>query len=69
MDEECHYEELSLNNAKAVLSAPVDRAVAGEPTIITRHGREEAILVSFEEWERMSKAPSFTDLPLAFPAS
>ena len=45
----------------------VDRAVAGESTIITRHGRKEAVLVSFEEWECISKVPSFAELFLAFP--
>jgi antitoxin Phd len=59
--------EIQLKDAKATLSAVVDQAVAGEPTIITRHGRKEAVLVSFEEWERISKAPSFADLLLAFP--
>jgi prevent-host-death family protein len=60
--------EIQLKDAKATLSAVVDRAVAGEPTIITRHGRKEVVLVSFEEWERVSKVPSFADLLLAFPA-
>lgn len=59
--------ELQLKDAKATLSAVVDQAVAGEPTVITRHGRKEAVLVSFEEWERVSKVPSFADLLLAFP--
>jgi len=59
--------EIQLKDAKATLSAVVDRAVAGEPTVITRHGRKEAVLVSFEEWERVSKVPSFADLLLAFP--
>lgn len=59
--------ELQLKDAKATLSAVVDRAVAGEPTVITRHGRKEAVLVSFEEWQRVAKAPSFADLLLAFP--
>ncbi|BBK43333.1 antitoxin [Allostella vacuolata] len=59
--------ELQLKDAKATLSAVVDRAVAGEPTVITRHGRKEAVLVSFEEWQRIATAPSFADLLLAFP--
>jgi hypothetical protein len=46
----------------------IDRAVAEEPTVITRHGRKEAVLVSFDEWERVSKVPSFADLLLSFPA-
>ncbi len=59
--------ELQIKHAKASLSAVVDRAVAGEPTVITRHGRKEAVLISFEEWQRIAKAPSFADLLLAFP--
>lgn len=59
--------ELQLKDAKATLSAVVDRAAAGEPTVITRHGRKEAVLISFEEWERISKVPSFADLLLTFP--
>jgi prevent-host-death family protein len=59
--------EIQLKDAKATLSAVVDRAVAGDPTVITRHGRKEAVLVSYEEWERVSKVPSFADLLLAFP--
>ena len=59
--------DLPLKDAKATLSAVVDRAVAGEPTVITRHGRKEAVLISFEEWQRISAVPSFADLLLAFP--
>jgi antitoxin Phd len=59
--------ELQLKDAKATLSAVVDQAIAGKPTVITRHGRKEAVLVSFEEWERISKVPSFADILLAFP--
>lgn len=59
--------EVQLKDAKATLSAVVDRVVAGEPTVITRHGRKEAVLVSFAEWTRISKVPSFADLLLAFP--
>ena len=60
--------EIEIKNAKATLSAVVDRAVAGDPTVITRRGRKEAVLVSFAEWERVSRVPSFADLLLAFPA-
>src|SRR5690606_8331507 len=65
--ENATMKELQLKDAKATLSAVVDRAIAGEPTVITRHGRKEAVLISFEEWERISKVPSFADLLLAFP--
>ncbi|HEX2885286.1 type II toxin-antitoxin system Phd/YefM family antitoxin [Vineibacter terrae] len=59
--------EIQLKDVKATFSAAVDRAVAGEPTVITRHGRKEAVLISFQEWERISKVPTFADLLLAFP--
>lgn len=61
--------ELQLREAKATLSAAVDRAVAGEPTTITRYGRKEAVLVAYDEWERLSRVPSFGALLAAFPAS
>lgn len=59
--------ELQLKDVKATLSAVVDQAVAGEPTIITRHGHPDAVVVSFEEWKRVSSVPSFGELLLAFP--
>lgn len=58
---------LQLKDAKAKLSAVVDAAVAGEPTIITRHGKEEAVVVSATEFRKLSKKPSFADLLLSFP--
>jgi len=64
---EAAMKEIQFKDAKATLSAVVDRALVGEPTLITRHGRKEAVLISFEEWERLSKVPSFADLLLAFP--
>jgi PHD/YefM family antitoxin component YafN of YafNO toxin-antitoxin module len=45
----------------------VDRAVAAAPTVLTGDGGKEAVLVSFDEWERLSQMPSFADLLLAFP--
>ena len=51
--------EVQLREAKATLSAVVDDAKQGRPSVITRHGRREAVVVSFEEWERMSNVPSF----------
>lgn len=52
-------QEIQLRDAKATLSAVVDQARQGEPSIITRHGRPEAVVVSFEEWQRLSQVPSF----------
>lgn len=51
--------EIQLRDAKATLSAVVDQARQGEPSIITRHGRPEAVILSFEEWQRLSQVPSF----------
>ena len=51
--------ELQLREAKATLSAVVDDAKQGRPSVITRHGKREAVVVSFEEWERLSAVPSF----------
>jgi prevent-host-death family protein len=59
--------EIQLRDAKATLSAVVDDAVRGEPSIITRHGRPEAVVVSFAEWERLSTVPSFGRLLMAAP--
>jgi prevent-host-death family protein len=61
--------EIQLKDAKARLSAVVDGAVAGEPSVITRHGRKDAVVVSFAEWERLSRqTPPFgwllTNAPL-----
>jgi prevent-host-death family protein len=59
--------EIPLREAKATLSAVVDEAARGEPSIITRHGKPEAVVVSFEEWKRLSRVPSFARLLMAAP--
>ena len=59
--------EIQLRDAKATLSAVVDQALQGEPSIITRHGRREAVVLSFEEWERLSRVPSFGRLLMEAP--
>jgi prevent-host-death family protein len=52
--------EIQLKDAKAKLSAVVDNAMNGEGAIITRHGKKEAVVISYKEFERLSKAvPSF----------
>ena len=60
-------QEIQLRDAKATLSAVVDQARRGEPSIITRHGRPEAVVLSFEEWQRLSQVPSFGRLLMAAP--
>ena len=58
---------IQLKDAKATLSAVVDQAVAGKPAVITRHGHKQAVILSFEDYERLSRVPSFGQLLAAFP--
>jgi antitoxin Phd len=59
--------EIQLRDAKASLSAVVDEATRGRPTVITRHGKRQAVVLSYEEWERLSRVPSFGRLLMAAP--
>jgi antitoxin Phd len=59
--------EIQLRDAKATLSAVVDDARHGEPAIITRHGKPAAVILGFEEWERLSRVPSFGRLLMEAP--
>lgn len=59
--------EIQLKDAKATLSAVVDQAVRGDPSIITRHGKKQAVVVSFEEYEKLTNIPSFGRLLASFP--
>jgi antitoxin Phd len=59
--------EIQLRDAKASLSAVVDDAVHGKPAIITRHGKRQVVVISYEEWERLSHVPTFGRLLMAAP--
>jgi antitoxin Phd len=59
--------EIQLKDAKASLSSLVDDATRGEPSIITRHGKPEAVVIGFEEWERLAHVPSFGRLLMSAP--
>lgn len=48
-------ETWSVAEAKAKFSELIERALAGDPQVITRKGRIAAVLVSAEEWERKSR--------------
>jgi antitoxin Phd len=50
--------EIQLKDAKATLSHVLDDAVAGKPAIITRHGKREGVLLSYAEYEKLSRKPS-----------
>jgi prevent-host-death family protein len=60
-------QEIQLRQAKATLSAVIDQARQGQPSVITRHGRPEAVVIGFEEWQRLSQVPSFGRLLMAAP--
>jgi prevent-host-death family protein len=58
---------IQLKDAKAKLSAVVDQATRGKPSLITRHGKPEAVVLGFAEWERLSRVPSFGRLLMSAP--
>jgi prevent-host-death family protein len=60
--------KIQLRDAKASLSAVVDAAVQGKPAVITRHGKPEAVILSFQEYKRLSEVPSFGQLLMSLPA-
>jgi antitoxin Phd len=62
----------SLQDAKNQLSRVVDAARTGEAQVVTRHGKPTAVVLSFEDYERLRgletrALPSFRDLLLAMP--
>ena len=59
--------EIQLRDAKANLSAVEDEAMQGKPAVITRHGKRQIVVVSYEEWERLSHVPTFGRLLMAAP--
>lgn len=61
--------EIELRDAKENFSALIDQAVEGEPSIITRQGKPQAVVLSHTEWERLSNAPSFGRLLMSAPAN
>jgi antitoxin Phd len=51
--------EIRLKDAKATLSAVVDQAAQGKPSVITRRGKPKAVVLGFADWQRLSRVPSF----------
>jgi hypothetical protein len=45
----------------------VDQATRGKPSVITRHGKPQAVVLGFADWERLSHVPSFGRLLMAVP--
>jgi len=61
--------KLQLREAKATLSAAVDEAARGQAYVITRHGRPEAVLLGYRQWQRLPRVPTFGRLLMAAPAA
>jgi antitoxin Phd len=59
--------KIQLKDAKANFSAVVDQATRGKPSVITRHGKPEAVVLGFADWERLSHVPSFGRLLMSAP--
>jgi antitoxin Phd len=59
--------KIQLKDAKAKLSTVVDQAANGKPSLITRHGKPEAVVLGFADWQRLSKVPSFGRLLMSAP--
>jgi antitoxin Phd len=59
--------EIHFRDAKANRSPVVDEAVQGKPAVNTRHGKKQVVVVSYEEWQRLSHVPSFGRLLMAAP--
>ena len=64
---EISMRKIQLREAKANLSEVVDRATEGKPSVITRHGKPEAVVLGFKDWERLSNVPSFGRLLMSAP--
>ena len=58
---------IQLRDAKANLSAVIDEATQGKASVITRHGRPEAVVLGYNEWKKLSSAPSFGRLLMSAP--
>jgi len=57
-----------LQRAKQQLSEVVDRAIDEGPQIVTRHGKEVAVVLGLEEYKRlMARRPDFKKFLLETP--
>lgn len=65
---------LSLQDAKKRFSAVVDAALAGRPQRVSRRGKPAVVVVSVEEYDRLTAEAkahrqSFADHVMAFPGT
>ena len=47
--------EISLNDVEATLTELFDGVLRGEEFAITRHGRKEAVVISWTTWRRLRR--------------
>jgi antitoxin Phd len=59
--------EIPLKDVEATLAELVDGVLCGEEFAITRHGRKEAVVISWATWRRLSKPPGFGRLLVVSP--
>ena len=59
--------EMQLKDVKATLSSVVNDVQHGGEVVITRHGKKAAVVVSWDDWARLSEIPSFARLLMASP--
>jgi antitoxin Phd len=57
-----------LQTAKQKLSELVDRAIDEGPQVISRHGRETAVVVSVRDYRRMTGDDGFKDYLVSGPS-
>jgi antitoxin Phd len=58
---------IQMRDAKASLSVIADQAARGKPSVITRHGKPEAVVLGFADWDRLARVPSFGRLLMSAP--
>jgi len=61
--------QIRLRDAQRILPSLIDEAARGIASIITRGGKPQAVIIGFEEWERLTRIPSFGRLLISAPLS
>lgn len=55
------------NASRSELDEAVEKAAQGQPTVIHRDGSPRAVVIAFDEWQRLSSVPSFGRLLMSAP--
>jgi antitoxin Phd len=59
--------QIELDDARANLSRIIDEATQGRSTVIARQGQKQAVVLGYDEWQRLSRVPSFGRLLMSAP--